>query len=247
MKPKSKDEIEYMRKGGKILAKILSTLKLHSNIGVSEIELDKIAMDLCKSYSVTPAFLGYKGFPKSLCISINDKIVHGIPSEYKIKDGDVVSLDYGVIYKGLYTDAAISFQVGEKNDKISDFLDTVKKSRDEGIKVARAGNFVGDISNAMEIPVNQKGYSVVKELAGHGIGYKLHEDPFILGYGKKKTGLKLVKNMTIAIESMINMGKSDITEEADGWTIRSKDHSISGHFEHTLLVTDSKPEILTLL
>jgi methionyl aminopeptidase len=247
MKPKSPDEIKYMRKGGKILAKILSNLKLHSKIGVSEIELDNIAMDLCKSYSVTPAFLKYKGFPKSLCISINDKIVHGIPSEYRIKDGDIVSLDYGVIYKGLYTDAAISFQVGKKTDEISQFLDTVKKSRDDGIKVSKVGNFVGDISYAMEQPVNKKGYSVVKELAGHGIGYRLHEDPFILGYGKKKTGLKLVKNMTLAIESMINMGKSDITEDNDGWTIRSKDHSMSGHFEHTILVTDSNPEILTLL
>ena len=247
VKPKSKNEIEYMRKGGNILAKILSNLKSHSKIGVSEIELDKIAMDLCNSYSVTPAFLRYKGFPKSLCISINDKVVHGIPSEYKIKDGDIVSLDYGVMYKGLYTDAAISFQVGGKSSNISEFLDTVRESRDEGIKVAKADNFVGDISYAMEIPVEKGGYSVVKELAGHGIGYKLHEDPFILGYGKKKTGVKLVKNMTLAIESMINMGGSDITEDSDGWTIRSKDHSPSAHFEHTILVTSSRPEILTLL
>lgn len=247
MNPKSKTEIEYMRKGGKILAKILANLKSHSKPGISEKDLDHIAMDLCESYGVTPAFLHYKKFPKSLCISINDKVVHGIPSDYKIKNKDIVSLDYGVIYKGLYTDAAISFQVGEKDQNVTDFLNTVRKSRDEGIKMAIAGNFAGDISHAMEIPVIEKGFSVVKELAGHGIGYKLHEDPFILGYGKKGIGMKLQKNMTLAIESMINMGKDSIIEEADGWTIRTKDHSLSGHFEHTIVVTDSIPEILTLL
>ena len=247
MNPKSNTEIEYMRKGGKILAKILSNLKSNAKIGVSEIELDNIAMDLCKSYEVIPAFLNYKKFPKSLCISINDKVVHGIPSENRIKNKDIVSIDYGVIYKGLYTDAAISFQVGDKDQNVTDFLDTVKKSRDEGLKKSKSNNFVGDISHAMEIPVIEKGFSVVKELAGHGIGYRLHEDPFILGYGKAGTGMKLKKNMTIAIESMINMGKDSIIEELDGWTIRTRDHSLSGHFEHTILVTDSTPEILTLL
>ncbi len=247
MKPKTIEEIKYMRHGGKILGKILKILQSESKPGVSENELNQMSEELCKEYDVKPAFLGYKGYPKSLCISINDKVVHGIPSSYTIKNGDVVSLDYGVIYKGLYTDAAISFIVGDKKDnKIQSFLDIVKKSRDEGIKAAKNLSFVGDISYAMEIPVKKAGYSIVKELSGHGIGYKLHEDPYILGYGKPKTGTRLRENMTVAIESMINMGSSDIYIEQDGWTIRTQDKSISGHFEHTILITNGAPEILTL-
>jgi methionyl aminopeptidase len=247
MKPKSNVEIDYMRKGGSILAKILSNLRSNTKIGTSENDLDLLSKDLCKSFSVTPAFLGYKGFPKALCISINNKVVHGIPSEYKIKDGDLVSLDFGVIYKGLYTDAALSFQVGSKSEDVSKFINTGRLSRDDGIKQAKAGLRVGDISYAMERPVVKNGYSVVKELTGHGIGYKLHEDPFIFGYGKKSTGMVLKKGMTLAIESMINQGRPDITEDDDGWTIRTKDGSLSTHFEHTILITDSEPEILTLL
>ncbi len=247
MNPKSKTEIEYMRKGGKLLAKILNILKQNSKIGITENELDKMSQELCKEYAVSPAFFKYKGFPKSLCISVNDKIVHGIATDRKIKEGDLVSLDFGIIYKGLYTDAAVSFLVSSKDPKIEDFIAATKKSRDEGIKASLENNFVGDISFAMQKPILEKGYSIVKELAGHGIGYKLHEDPFILGYGRPKTGMKLRRNMTIAIESMINMGSADILEENDNWTIRTKDGSLSCHFEHTILITDSTPEILTLL
>ena len=201
MKPKTIEEIKYMRHGGKILGKILHILQNESKPGISENELNQISEELCREHGVKPAFLRYKGYPKSLCISINDKVVHGIPSSYTIQDGDVVSLDYGVIYKGLYTDAAISFIVGDKKDQsIQSFLDVVKKSRDEGIKAAKNMSFVGDISYAMEVPVKKAGYSIVKELSGHGIGYKLHEDPYILGYGKPKTGMQLRKNMTVAID-----------------------------------------------
>ncbi len=247
MKPKTSEEIKYMRHGGKILGKILKILQNESKPGISENELNQISEELCREHDVKPAFLRYKGYPKSLCISINDKVVHGIPSSYTIKDGDVVSLDYGVIYKGLYTDAAVSFIAGDKKDQnVQSFLDIVKKSRDEGIKAAKNLSFIGDISYAMEVPVKKVGYSVVRELSGHGIGYKLHEDPYILGYGRPKTGMQIKKNMTLAIESMINMGKPDIYIEKDGWTIRTQDHSLSGHFEHTILITDGSPEILTL-
>ncbi|MCL4392918.1 type I methionyl aminopeptidase [Patescibacteria group bacterium] len=246
MKIKSDEEIEHMTKGGHILKIILDNLKNETKIGVTELELDNVARELCKRYKVIPAFLKYKGYPNSLCISVNDTVVHGIPSSYKIANSDVVSLDFGIIYKGLYLDSATSFQVGDKNDSITQFLAIVKKSMLSGLKAARDGVRVGDISYAMESVVDQSKYGIVKELTGHGIGYRLHEDPFIPGYGNKKEGMLIKKGMTLAIESMINFGSDEVIMLSDGWTIKTKDHSISGHFEHTILVTDSNPKILTI-
>ena len=245
MKIKSDEEIKYMTKGGHILKIILDKLKNETKIGVTEYELDNISRELCRQYKVIPAFLGYKGYPKSLCISVNDTVVHGIPSSYKIVNSDVVSLDFGIIYKGLYLDSATSFQVGDKNDIVTEFLSIVKKSMLSGLRSARDGVRVGDISYAMESVVDQNKYGIVKELTGHGIGYRLHEDPFIPGYGNKKEGILIKKGMTLAIESMINFGGDKVIFLDDGWTVKTKDHSISGHFEHTILVTDGDPKILT--
>jgi methionyl aminopeptidase len=245
MKVKNNEEIGYMIKGGRILKTILGILKNESKIGTSEIDMDTLSVELCHKYNVTPAFLGYQGYPKSLCISINDTIVHGIPSTYKIKDGDIVSLDFGIIYKGLYLDSAVSFQVGEKSNDITEFLSIVKNSMLSGVNSAKDMVRVGDISNAMESVVDQNKYGIVKELTGHGIGYSLHEDPFIPGYGKKDSGMIIRKGMTLAIESMITFGSPDIVIGSDGWTVKTKDHSLSAHFEHTILITSKSPRILT--
>ena len=245
MKIKSKEEIEYMIKGGYILKIILDTLRKESHIGISELELDNMSNDLCKKYNVTPAFLKYKGYPNSLCISVNDTIVHGIPSQYRLQNSDIVSLDFGIIYKGLYLDSALSFQISDKDQKVSDFLEVVKKSMLSGVKAAKNGVFVNDISSAMESVVDQNKYGIVRELTGHGVGYKLHEQPFIPGFRTWNKGMVIKSGMTLAIESMINFGKKEIIISSDKWTIKTKDHSLSGHFEHSILVRDNDSLILT--
>jgi len=250
---KTKEQIEIIREGGKILADVLAKTAKKVLPGVSTYELDKYAYDLIKEGGDTSAFLNYKpegmriAYPASLCVSVNNEIVHGIPSKNKIlKEGDIVSLDLGLKHKGLFTDHAITVPVGKISKKDQELLDITKKALEIGIWAARGGNTVGDIGHAIESFINRK-YGIVRELAGHGVGVKIHEDPYVPNYGKKGCGQKLIPGMIIAIEPMINIGKADIISMSDGYTIKTADGSRSAHFEHTILITEGDAEILTLI
>ncbi len=249
---KTKKEIADLREGGKILASVHSALVKHVKIGVSTKDLDNIAIELIKKAGGEPAFLNYKPevvstpFPATLCVSVNNEIVHGIPKENKIlKDGDIVSLDLGVKYKGLFTDAAITVPVGKISKADKKLLDVTKEALNVGIEQARVGNTVGDIGYAIEKYIKPYKYGIVKDLSGHGVGKYIHEDPYIPNYGKAGKGEKLTEGMVIAIEPMINAGTSRISVDRDGWTIKTADASRSAHFEHTVAITKNGPIILT--
>jgi len=250
---KTKEEIEKMRKGGKILADVLFEVLKHAKIGVSEIELEKLAEKLILEKGAKPAFKRVKGYNFATCISTNDAVVHGIPTNYNLKDGDVIGIDCGVYYKGFNTDAAwtITIESGKlkvENDEKRKFLKTGEKALSEAIKVAKAGNRVGHISKTIQDIVEGNGYSVVRSLVGHGVGKNLHEEPEVPGFldiDITKTPL-LKQGMTIAIEVIYNMGKSDVIyEKNNGWTIKTADGSISGLFERTIAITEDGPIILT--
>ena len=250
---KTKEQVEVIREGGKILAKVLAKVAKKVAPGISTYDLDKYAYDYIKEEGATPAFLNYKpegastAFPASICISVNNEIVHGIPLKTKIlKEGDIVSLDLGIKYKGLFTDHAITVPVGKISKKDEQLLNDTKKALEIGIWAACGGATVGDIGNAIESFVNRK-YGIVRELAGHGVGVKIHEDPYIPNYGKKGKGQKLIPGMIVAIEPMLNIGKDDITVANDDWTIKTADGSRSAHFEHTILITEGDAEILTMI
>lgn len=248
---KTQKEIEIIREGGKILAEVLAKVAKKAKLGVSTFELDKYAYDLIKEGGDIPAFLNYKpegapkAFPASICISVNNEIVHGIPKKDRIlKDGDIVSLDLGLKHKGLFTDHAVTVAVGKISKRDQQLLDATKKALEIGIWAAIGGATVGDIGHAIESFVNRK-YGIVRELSGHGVGIKIHEDPYIPNYGKAGKGQKLIPGMIIAIEPMLNMGSDYITTADDDWTIKTRDGSRSAHFEHTILITETEPEILT--
>ncbi len=248
---KTKEQIDIIREGGKILAQVLKKTAKKVAPGLSTHELDKYAYDLIKEAGAEPAFLNYRPdgapspFPATICISVNNEIVHGIPKKSKIlKEGDIVSLDLGIKYKGLFTDHAVTVPVGKISKIDKELLTATQKALEIGIWAANGGATVGDIGHAIESFVNRK-YGIVRELAGHGVGVKIHEDPYIPNYGKAGKGQKLVKNMVIAIEPMLNIGKDGIVSMADGWTIKTSDGSRSAHFEHTILITDGEAEILT--
>jgi len=250
---KTPKEIEIIREGGKRLAEILAKTAKMAKPGVSTYELDQYAFKLIKDGGDTPAFLNYrpegapKPFPASICISVNNEIVHGIPSKNKIlKEGDIVSLDLGIEHKGYFTDHAITVPVGKISKKDEQLLADTKKALEIGIWAARGGNTVGDIGNAIESFVHNR-YGIVRELAGHGVGVAIHEDPYIPNYGKAGKGHKLVPGMIIAIEPMLNLGRADIACASDGWMIKTADGSRSAHFEHTILITKSDAEILTVI
>lgn len=249
---KTKEQIEIIREGGKILARVLAKVVKKVSVGISTYELDKYAYDLIKEEGGTPAFLNYKpegapkAYPASICISVNNEIVHGIPSKTKIlKEGDIVSLDLGLKYKGLFTDHAVTVPVGKISKKDKELVEATKKALEIGIWAARGGSTVGDIGYAIESFVNRK-YGIVRELAGHGVGVKIHEDPYVPNYGKAGKGQKLIPGMIIAIEPMLNIGKDNIVNASDNWTIKTADGSRSAHFEHTILITEGDAEILTL-
>ncbi len=236
---------KFMRKAGSITALILKKVCSEAKKGVSLQELDQYAEGLCKENDVKPAFKGYEGFPSTICVGLNDVVVHGIPNDYKLQDGDIVSIDFGVIYKDkAYGDSAYTVIVGETDEETQKFVDTVKTSLYAAIKQAIPGSHIGDIGYAIQTTVEEKGYSVVREMTGHGIGFNLHEEPFIPGYGEKGRGYELYQGQTIAIESIINQGSAEIDFGDDGWTTTTKDGKLSVLFEHTILV-DKKPEILT--
>ena len=248
---KTEEQIKIIREGGKILAKVLAETAKIVKPGISTYELDKFARNMIEKGGDIPAFLNYKpdgattAYPSSLCVSVNNEIVHGIPSKNKIlKNGDIVSLDLGIKHKGLFTDHAITVPVGEISKRDQELLDTTKKSLELGIWAARGGNTVGDIGNAIETFVHKK-YGIVRELAGHGVGIDIHEDPYVPNYGKSGKGQKLIPGMIIAIEPMLNIGKDDIVVDSDGWTIKTADGSRSAHFEHTILITEGDAEIIT--
>lgn len=245
-KVKNKNEIEAMRQSGKILAHILKVLSNEISEGMSTKDLSDIAKQELRGTGGQPTFLGYNGFPDIICISINDEIVHGIPRRSKIiKNGDVVSLDFGVTYDSMITDSAITVAVKSDNKQHLKLIQDTKSSLLKGISVVKDGVMVGDISYAVEQVLNRGKYGIVRDLVGHGVGHQLHEDPNIPNYGQAKQGPQLFKGMTIAIEPMATLGSYEVTEDSDGWTTRTRDGSIAAHFEHTVLITEDGFEILT--
>ena len=250
---KSEKEIELMKEGGRILAKIIEEVAEKAEPGITTEYLDKVACDLILKFGAKPSFKGYKGaggelgkpFPTALCVSVNEELVHCIPSERILKEGDIVSLDLGLKHKNLFTDMAITVSVGEISNSSKKLLETTEKALYVGIDVAREGNRVGDIGFAIESFVRPHRYGIVEVLAGHGVGRAVHEDPYIPNFGKKGTGAVLKKGMVIAIEPMINNGTKNVVLDKDGWTFRTADNKKSAHFEHTILITDGEPEILT--
>ena len=238
-------EIELLRKAALLVGKTLGEVGKHIRPGIRTIELDRIAEEYIRDNGAIPAFKGYGGFPGSLCISVNDAVVHGIPGNYELKDGDIVSVDCGTILDGYVGDSAYTFTVGEVSEEIKLFLQRSKESLYKGIEQAVAGNRIGDIGYAIQSYVEQFGYGVGRELVGHGVGRKLHEDPQVPNYGKRGTGTKLSEGIVIAIEPMVTFGKRDIIQERDGWTIKTKDRMPAAHFEHDVAIRNGKAEILS--
>ena len=213
--------------------------------GITTAELDKIAESYILSQGAKPAFKGYKGFPATLCVSVNAQVVHGIPGKYALKEGDIVSVDCGVVKDNYFGDSAYTFRVGKISEEVANLLRVTKESLYRGIEAAVEGNRMGDLSSAIEAHAVEHKYGVVRELVGHGIGRNLHEAPDVPNYGRKGNGIKLQRGLVIAIEPMINMGKKEVKQEEDGWTITTKDGKPSAHFEHTVAIGNGKAEILT--
>ncbi len=237
-----------MREAGRILDLTRQMLKEHIKPGVSTFHLDQLAETHIKSLGGTPSFKGYQGFPGSICASVNEVVVHGIPSKSVIlKDGDIISLDFGVYYKGYHADSASTFPVGEISDEVKQLLEVTEQSLYEGLKMAKPGNRIGDISHAVAAYVKPFGYGVVEEFTGHGIGRNLHEDPFIPNFGPPHVGPVLKPGMTICVEPMINLGTKRVRVLKDNWTTITTDHKPSAHFEHMIVITDTGYEILTSL
>ena len=244
---KSKSEIEKMRIAGKITGDALRLVEKHIKPGVSTLELDKIAYDFIKKQGATPSFLNYNGFPGSICASPNSWVVHGIPNKNIIlKEGDIISIDMGACKDGYHGDAARTYAVGKISDEAQRLIDVTKQSFFEGIKYAVHGNKIGDVSAAVQEYVEKHGYSVVRDLVGHGIGRNLHEDPSVPNFGRYGKGVKLAQGMTIAVEPMVNQGAYDVVCLDDDWTVETEDGSLSAHYENTILITKGECEILTL-
>ena len=243
---KSEHEIELMRHAGHLLEQVHNELASHIKPGISTKELDRIGEDMIRSMGCIPNFKNYQGFPASFCISLNDEVVHGIPSRQKIiQEGDLVKIDAGLIYKGYHSDAARTYAVGEVSPEARQLMEVTKQSFFEGIKFAKAGNHLYDISAAIGNYAESFGYGVVRDLVGHGIGTSLHEDPQIPNFAQKRRGIRLVPGMTLAIEPMITMGRPEVCWLDDDWTVVTEDESLAAHYENTILITEGEPEILT--
>ena len=242
---KSKREIELLKEAGHIVYLTHQYLRPHIKAGIKTIELDRLAEDFIRSKGATPSFKGYEGFPYTLCISINDEVVHGFPSERTLKDGDIISIDIGACYKGYHGDSAWTYQVGEISNEAKYLLEHTEKALYEGIKQAKVGNRIGDISAAIEKYATKHNLGVVKELVGHGVGTSVHESPDVPNYGKEGTGPKIKDGMVIAIEPMLTSGSPDIYVEDNDWTVVTDDGSLSAHYEHTIAVTNDGVIILT--
>lgn len=244
---KSEKEIELMREAGRILAIVHEELKEFVRPGISTLDIDKKGYEIIKSFGCIPSFLNYNGYPASICVSINDEVVHGIPRKDRIlRDGDIVSLDAGVIYKGYHSDAARTWGVGEVSREAKRLMEVTEQSFYEGIKFAKAGCHLHDISAAIEDYVVANGFSCVRDLVGHGIGRELHEDPQIPNFHQRRRGPKLVPGMTLAIEPMVNIGRYDVCWLDDDWTVVTEDESLSAHYENTVLITEGEPELLSI-
>lgn len=242
---KTSEEIQKIRNSADILGRAHGEVAKYIKEGVKTSFLDKIAEEFIRDHNGVPSFKGYNGFPASLCISVNEVVVHGFPSEYELKDGDIISVDCGVFHQGFHSDSAYTYPVGEVSPSILALLKATRDSLYLGIEQAKFGNRVGDIGHAIQKFVEAKGYTVVRELVGHGLGRKLHEAPEVPNYGKKGSGPLLKSGMVIAIEPMINLGSRNIVQERDGWTIRTSDRKPSAHFEHTVAIFEDRTEVLT--
>lgn len=242
---KSPREIEKLRVSNRIVAEVLAILKEEIRPGINTLKLNKLAEDLTKKYKAKPAFKGYRGFPYAICASVNNQVVHGFPTSTPLKEGDIVSIDFGVLFDGYYGDAAITVPVGRVAEEASRLLRVTEETLYLGIEQARYGNRLSDISHAIQSHVENNGYSVVRKFVGHGIGKELHEEPQIPNYGKAGFGIRLQAGMVLAIEPMVNMGGYDVETLEDGWTAVTRDGSLSAHFEHTVVVTETDPVILS--
>ncbi|HLT07910.1 MAG TPA: type I methionyl aminopeptidase [Cyclobacteriaceae bacterium] len=242
---KTSEEVQLIQQSAEILGKAHGEIAKYIKEGVKTSFLDKIAEEYIRDHQGVPSFKGYNGFPASLCISVNEVVVHGFPGEYVLKDGDIISVDCGVFHQGFHSDSAYTYPVGEVSPKIISLLKATKESLYLGIEKAVYGNRIGDIGNAIQKYVEAKGYTVVRELVGHGLGRNLHEAPEVPNYGKKGSGPLLKEGMVIAIEPMINLGTRNVVQEKDGWTIRTADRKPSAHYEHTVAIFKDRTEVLT--
>jgi methionyl aminopeptidase len=242
---KTDDEVGLIRESNMLVSRTLAEVAALIRPGVTTLYLDKIAETYIHDNGGLPAFKGYGGFPNTLCTSVNDEVVHGIPSKYVLQEGDIISIDCGVILNGWYGDSAYTFAVGQIDDELKRLLDYTRESLEEGVKEAIAGNRVGDISYAVQTRAESGGYSVVRELVGHGLGKRLHEPPEVPNYGKRGTGTKMEKGLVICIEPMINLGKKETYQMKDGWTIRTVDGKPSAHFEYAVAIDKGRADILT--
>lgn len=241
---KTKEQIEQIRESANVLSLLLGEIAKEIKPGITTLSLDKLAHDFIHDHGGTPAFLNYQGFPFSLCISVNDQIVHGFPSEYIIKEGDLVSVDGGVNLNGFISDSAYTFGIGEVSAEAQQLLDVTKASLDKGVAQAIAGKRVGDISSAVQEHVSPYGYGIVRELVGHGVGLHLHEKPEVPNYGKRGAGPKLEEGLVICIEPMINAGKAGVKFWDDGWTVSTIDGKLSAHFEQMVAIQKGEPDVL---
>lgn len=243
---KSEREIELMREAGKILALTHEELKKAIKPGISTYEIDRIGEEVIRSYGCIPSFLNYNGYPASICVSVNDEVVHGIPSKTRfLEEGDIVSLDAGVIYQGYHSDSARTYGVGEISTEAADLIRVTKECFFEGLKACRAGNHINDISKAIFNYVSSRGYRAVRDLVGHGVGASLHEAPEVPNFTRMMKGPKLRPGMTLAIEPMINIGTYEVEWLSDDWTVVTADGALSAHYENTVLITEGEPEILS--
>lgn len=245
---KTDEQIDRIRQSCKILARVHDELGKIIKPGISTKDIDRYGEELIRSYGGVPNFLNYEGYPASICVSVNDEVVHGIPSdERKLAEGDIVSLDAGLIYKGAHSDAARTHAVGNISDEAKKLIEVTRQSFFEGIRNARAGHHLSEISNAIDAYIRPYGYGIVRDLTGHGCGLSLHEDPPIPNFKQWRRGPKLRPGMTLAIEPMVNLGDWAVTWLDDDWTVVTLDGSISAHYENTILITDGEPEILTMI
>ena len=242
---KTEEEIEIQRQSSLLVGKTLAEVAKLIRPGVTTRELDQIAETFIRDHGAVPGFKGYGGFPASLCISVNDEVVHGIPGDRILKDGDIASIDCGTLMNGFYGDSAYTFPVGEVDEEILKLLERTKESLYLAIEEAVAGKRIGDIGNAVQKYCEGFGYSVVRDLVGHGVGRNLHEKPEVPNYGRRGSGTKLKKGMVLAIEPMINLGRKEVIQDPDGWTIKTVDSKPSAHYEHNVAIRDGKADILS--
>ena len=242
---KTDEEIEFMREANRLVGKTLGELSKHIKPGVTTLQLDKIAEELIRDHGAIPTFLGYGGFPNSLCTSVNENVVHGIPNNNPLQDGDVVSIDCGTQLRGFCGDSAYTFCVGVVSEEVKALLQTTKESLYKGIENAKENGRIGDIGSTIQEYCEKRGYSVVRELVGHGIGRQMHEAPEVPNYGRRGIGPIIKNGMCLAIEPMINLGGKKVVFENDGWTVRTKDRKPSAHFEHTVAIVNGKADILS--